>query len=258
MNKKIIGIMMILAAIFLVAGCNNESPVEYSPPDRNAPLGSGSGSDTGSEDPGHVCDGSDCTCNDGNNCDCGEAGCLECNPCIGCDFETSIWQTVTVATCKDPGVEKRTCTLGCSKEETRPIAIDTNAHNVTTAWQVRNGGELFKGCAHGCGKADTLLSNQTITRNDITPIANQITDTLIIPAGVTSIGGNAFSANTINGIDSVTFLADNIAIDLSAFGGISSMKGAGLRTMYRQNGVGVYTYNDTGDMDTAWTFTSLN
>ena len=37
MSKKIIGIMMILAAIFLVAGCNNES-IGYSQPDSTAPI----------------------------------------------------------------------------------------------------------------------------------------------------------------------------------------------------------------------------
>ena len=43
--------MMILAAIFLVAGCNNES-IGYSQPDSTAPLGSGSGIE--SEDPGDL------------------------------------------------------------------------------------------------------------------------------------------------------------------------------------------------------------
>lgn len=61
------------------------------------------------------------------------------------------WQTVTPATCKSEGLEKRVC-KSCDEEQTQPIPVDSNAHDLGD-WQIvkpttRKSGEAVKVCSY--------------------------------------------------------------------------------------------------------------
>ena len=158
MNKKIIGIVMIVAAIFLVAGCNNES-IGYSQPDSTAPLGQGpSGS---SEGEGQGPSGSnggeakECVCVECDGVECVECECVEGNP--PCDEHTFGEWNKTAPSCTTNGTKTRTCDCGETETKSEKPAIGHNfAKETIKAECFKDGEKTFICINNGCDYSYTI------------------------------------------------------------------------------------------------------
>jgi hypothetical protein len=155
---------------------------------------------------------------------CAKEETLDIFPALGHNYA---WVTTTAPTCTTVGAETGTCTRDATHKDTRPIAIDPNAHNWSNNWIITTPPTIVQGgietdiCAHDTSHTRTR-SITAATFTGITDLGtylsglpgNTAAAAYTVKLNVNNLGGNVYTSGSLG----YTLSSNNtkfVSLDLS-------------------------------------------